>query len=353
MKKITLFLILTIAIIANTQVFAQDTWKLFTEDFEDQIASTRWDAAEAGDANKINYAASYSALGMEAAPGGGEYCLKIEVNTDPDNGQASFVGLFPKGFSFKPPFTLTFDTWLNWEGSAGTTEFLYYGVGHAAAAAFPEDGFDFAFTGDNGSSRDVRLYKNGAEQKIDECETCVYADGTQNNIPGGIYAGSVVDVDPDTDGAYPGMQWLTVSVEASEEATIFYVNGIEWARMNEVATEGNILMGYMDIFSSVAPATNFALFDNVAVTRPVKANTSDNSINNAYVYPNPASGYMNIVVEENSKFELINLAGQTLISQNIEAGTTEINISNLNSGMYFSRITSESGKTQMLKVQIQ
>lgn len=353
MKKITLLLSIMIAIMASTQVYAQTEWTLFSEDFEDQIANTRWDAMEAGDANKVNFAANYTNLGLEAAPNGGSYCVKIEVNTDPDNGEGSFVGMFPKGLSLKPPYTLTFNAWMNWEGSDGTTEFIYYGVGHAAAAAFPTDGIDFSFTGDNGSSRDVRIYKDGVEVGIDDCTNCSYADGTQNNNAGGVYAGSVIDVDPDTDGAYPGMQWLTVSVEVTDAATIFYVNGAEWAQLAEAPLEGNVVVGYMDIFSSVAAATNFMLVDNVTVTKTTPANTSEKAISNVYVYPNPASGFMNVVVDENSNFTLLNLAGQTIFNQRVEEGTTEINISNLNPGMYFSRITTESGKTKMLKVQVQ
>ncbi|MCK5906279.1 MAG: T9SS type A sorting domain-containing protein, partial [Flavobacteriales bacterium] len=69
------------------------------------------------------------------------------------------------------------------------------------------------------------------------------------------------------------------------------------------------------------------------------------------IYPNPAKGMVNVSVEGKANFQLFNISGQSVMNMDIK-GTTSVDISSLNSGMYFSRITSETGATKTLKLQV-
>ncbi|MEN8117345.1 MAG: T9SS type A sorting domain-containing protein [Bacteroidota bacterium] len=341
MKKFT-FLLSIIALLVSAQIYAQND-VLFSEDFEDELAGSRWDISEVGTSNLSNFALEYTSNNLEAAPNGGDYCLKLEVNKV--NEEISFIGLLPKDTSFTGSYTLTFNAWLNWEGSAGTTEFIYFGVGHGSADGFPADGYDLAFTGDNGASQDIRMYKDSEELDIDDCDNCSYAGDTQN---GGVEPYTTSLATPPE----PGNQWLKVSAEVSESSITYKVNDVEWARVEELPADGNIVIGYMDLFTSVAPATNFLLIDNVVVTEGVAVGINDYETDIASIYPNPAKNMINVVVNDRSTFQLVNFSGQTIMNRMVE-GRTTIDVSGMKSGMYLARITNQSGRTQTLKVIIQ
>lgn len=76
----------------------------------------------------------------------------------------------------------------------------------------------------------------------------------------------------------------------------------------------------------------------------------DNLKNGISVYPNPTQNFINIKLDKNvSKFKasLYNAAGQMLLSTE---NRSSINISNLNSGVYFLKIEPENGKSVTKKI---
>lgn len=72
---------------------------------------------------------------------------------------------------------------------------------------------------------------------------------------------------------------------------------------------------------------------------------NENNTNPFYIFPNPTSG--NITINSTYNFnaiEVINFLGQKIISQsNINHNQKTLDVSNLNSGVYFIRIISETG----------
>lgn len=64
------------------------------------------------------------------------------------------------------------------------------------------------------------------------------------------------------------------------------------------------------------------------------------------IYPNPATNVLNIDVSgKMQQLTLINPTGQLVFSQEVEAGTTTINLNGLESGLYFVRIENENNTT--------
>ena len=261
--------------VAPAQVF-------YSEDFQDGNAASRWTVSQAGGVNAADFAFDYSTLGIPLAPNGtGTIGLKLEANLGP-TGASSGIMAFPDGQSFSTTsgsYTLLFDVWMNVQSTTGSTELAIFGVGHTSTAAQqptsttpgtgPSDnGLDFAFTGENGAARDVRVYVAGAEQS-----------GADNN---GGYARREILFQQDGGqapyffaytGEAPENQWLEVGVRVEAEQAQWSVNGQTWATTPVPVTDGNIMLGYMDVFTSVAGPDIFGLYDNVRVIASPTATT--------------------------------------------------------------------------------
>lgn len=245
----------------------------FAEDFNDGNAAARWSFTETGGTNVVDFAFDYEAAGIpllgDETDGIG---LKMAVNTAAP-GLLSAVMAFPNGQSFEGEYVLSFDFWMNFQGTTGTTEHAIFGAGHTSTAIQTpaagsgsvdgtpgtgpsNNGIDYTMTPDNGASRDVRVFVDGAELLG---AAGGFADpnlqSTQHPPYSDAYSGLV-----------PGNQWLAITIEVLADRTIFKVNGQVWAETMQVADPGNIMLGYIDFFGgSVADATSYLVFDNIKV----------------------------------------------------------------------------------------
>lgn len=105
----------------------------------------------------------YSADGVPSAPNGtGTTGLKLEANIA--NGTAAeTAAVHSLGFS-NTPYRVSFDAWVNLSIADGASaEYLGGGVGHDGTTP-GRSGASLIVTGDGGSSRDYRLYKDAGEQ---------------------------------------------------------------------------------------------------------------------------------------------------------------------------------------------
>ena len=240
---------------------------LYEENFDDGQAGTRWSFSSVGGVNGVNFAFDYSAAGIPSAPNGtGTTGLRFDSNLGP-TGASSGIVAFPDGQSFSVPHVLTFDLWMNVEGTA-TTEFAVFGIGHTTSVAQTptsgtpgigpmDNGINYALTGDNGAARDVRVYVDGAELTGAAGGFAGALQSTQNAPYNEAYLAPI-----------PGNQWLEVEVLALSDRTILSVNGNVWAETLTTPGSGNIMLGYMDVFTSVAPGAVFGVYDNVMVAVP-------------------------------------------------------------------------------------
>lgn len=313
--------------------------QLFTEDFEDGIAAIRWNVSEVGTSNTVNFAFDYIGAGLTAAPNGGGLGLKIIVNET--EGVASQVYAFPKDQVFTGNFTVSFDCWMNWTGTDGTTEFAIFGVQKTDEIVPSYNGLDLAITGDGGSGSDVRLYLDGSGVDIDPLDTAaIYLAGTKNFVyPPYTNVGDVA-----------GNQWLEVDIEVTVDSVFFYVNDDLWVRHPKTASDGNIFLGYADFFSSLAAElNNWIIYDNLVVTQTSTGLSNAQNAVSSKMYPNPAQDYLTIEVNNASKLELVNTVGQIVHKSTVE-GKSTISLRNLKSGMYIGKITSGNGEVEMHKI---
>ncbi len=64
---------------------------------------------------------------------------------------------------------------------------------------------------------------------------------------------------------------------------------------------------------------------------------------NINVYPNPAEGFVNVKAEGLKNVELIDMMGRVISRNESSETVTTVDLSSLTSGIYFLRVTTESG----------
>ena len=91
-------------------------------------------------------------------------------------------------------------------------------------------------------------------------------------------------------------------------------------------------------FSDTSGVDNDLFIDNFQITATSLSDTAgveDESLVTLNVYPNPASDVLNISAQNTiNTVEIFNVLGQKVITMQVENTSAEINVSNLNAGIY-------------------
>ncbi|HEX5221628.1 MAG TPA: fibronectin type III domain-containing protein, partial [Verrucomicrobiae bacterium] len=292
---------ITSSVASLSVVMPQGMQTVFYDGFDTAASGNSWDVFE-GSENGIpdytvdwsfDYSSYFSVFNGTTIPpapnttNGTTRGVKLTVNNNDGIGATAGVSLYPKNQSFTGAYSLNFDLWINYpggpsgSGSVGSTEHFTCGINHAGtrvnwASASPSDGIFFAMDGEGGTTSDYRAYvgnTGGSPTGLSFANSGFSASGASS--AGNSDAGWLAIFPPPTyesPGA-PGKRW--VQVELSQDANnvvTWRMNGhIIAQRVNTSAfTNGNIMIGFMDLFASVAsPAADaFVLFDNVRVEIP-------------------------------------------------------------------------------------
>ena len=207
--------------------------------------------------------------------------VRFSVNNNDTTGATAAVNIYPAGQFFSNNFALKFDLWINYPGAAGgvgstgSTEFGIWGINHlgtqanwAAPSAASSDGLWFGADGEGGASADYRAYVgNPSGTQID-----LTAAGTSGLSASNNSAASYQTLFPaarfETAGA-PGKNWVEVELRQTNNLVFWLMDGTVIAQRPNASsfTSGNIMVGYMDPFASIASPERdaFVLFDNVRV----------------------------------------------------------------------------------------
>jgi hypothetical protein len=68
------------------------------------------------------------------------------------------------------------------------------------------------------------------------------------------------------------------------------------------------------------------------------------------VYPNPSNGMFTIEMDQNATIELYDVVGKQLKTQKITVGTSQLDLTDYNSGMYFAKVTNELNQTKTVRL---
>ena len=271
----------------------------FADDFETNSAN-RWieRAGFAGGGpdytagHAFDYSTYFSAfLGGTVPPaphstGNTTHGLRLTVNDNDAVAAVAAVCLYPKWQSFEAAHTLKFDMWINYpggpsgSGAAGSTENAFFGLNHSGdyvnwdnPAAAPSDGVWFTVTGEGGATTDYRAHVGGTNTsplQLAFADSGLAASGATNaNASTEPFPSFFPAPTYETPGA-PGKHWVEVEIgQTAANMLSWRMNGNLIAqRTNQTGfTNGNIMLGFADLFSSLASpaADSFLLYDNVRV----------------------------------------------------------------------------------------
>ena len=258
------------------------------------------------------FAFDYSTMGIPSAPstvGGTTLGLMLEANMDALNPGVAAITLHTNQ-SFTGDRVISFDAWVNANGpfpagGGGSTEFVTCGVGGDGTTVNQGGasglGAWFAASGEGGSSRDYRAYKDAGEQFPASGQYCSSSASANNNSDpyyaqfGGIDVGNLPVQGANNGGPAQqtgvtatgsiGFAWhrfvVTVDVDGGTGGAplvTWSVDGRGFVQLDAgigsaFVSDGTVTIGYMDIFSSVSDnaALSFGLIDNLRIATPAPA----------------------------------------------------------------------------------
>jgi hypothetical protein len=208
--------------------------------------------------------------------------VRLTVNNNDATGSTAGVNIYPLGQKYSGNFALKFDLWINYPGNAGgagtgivgSTEHAIFGINHtgtevnwAAPSASSSDGIWFAADGEGGTTRDYRSYVGnpaGLATELTGVSSGLIATDAVSTVYQTLFPASRFE----TAGS-PGKNWVEVELRQTNDLVSWILDGTVVAqRVNSSQyTSGNIMLGFMDLFASIATpaADGFVLYDNVRV----------------------------------------------------------------------------------------
>ena len=119
-------------------------------------------------------------------------------------------------------------------------------------------------------------------------------------------------------------------------------------QMTEAGLEGSFELCYtFEIHAAPGSSTTDPDMSNnqscITINRGEVA-ISENVVSEVSIYPNPATSVLNVSAAGYNQVEIINMLGQVVYSNSI-SNNAQINVSNLNDGVYFVRLSGANGTT--------
>ena len=225
------------------------------------------------------------------SPGGTTKGLYLTVNKFDGNNAPAAVNLFPASQLFSNNFSLKFDMWLNWSNISSSTEHTLFGINHSGnvtnrIGANTSDGVFFAVDGEGGNGvsststtiRDFAIFRGGGVGAIPVLlttnttafgPTAPLGSLFDNNDPGflSLFPSKNIAGIGSTPAGSAGLRWLSGEVRQVNGIITWLLNGVAVAQFTNTFayTNGAILLGYNDTFSSTGDTNNFVIFDNLSV----------------------------------------------------------------------------------------
>ncbi len=210
----------------------------------------------------------------------------------------------------------------------------------------------------NAQSVDLQAYgfvDNGTDQNvIDELNLSL----TDDLNPNAVVVNAGPDALPATDTimitisymGQPIMQMGGFSAIAVGSGIIFSGEDpiLTADQMTEAGLEGSFELCYtFEIHAAPGSSTTDPDMSNnqscITINRGEVA-ISENVVSEVSIYPNPATSVLNVSAAGYNQVEIINMLGQVVYSNSI-SNNAQINVSDLNDGVYFVRLSGANGTT--------
>lgn len=254
---------------------------LFSEDFNDGLASTRWSVVSQqegihGPDGSVDFSFDYSTLGIANPSGGSDTTgVFLQFNkTDQVGAEGESYSIYPNGQSFSGDIALELDMFVYNDGGSGSTEHGMAGLfldnlNPVSPYEFGADGGPLAwvYSGEGGDgSGDLGKYAEGGVGNTGYTGLGDYNGVPTGNIPG-FQTGAPGSLGPSAPPNDRGA-WVKVRIEVVGTTINWLLNGAvvdSYDNSGGFYTTGNILVGGMDVFNS-SNGNNGVIIDNVVVT---------------------------------------------------------------------------------------
>ncbi len=150
---------------------------------------------------------------------------------------------------------------------------------------------------------------------------------------------------------------LTYSLSNSPEGMTITANEISWTPSTGTTTSGEVTLTVSDDLLTATEIFTITVTDTSSSPEPDASIDAFSSASEGIsAYPNPANGNSVLTLNTNNTkgglVSIYNITGKMVMQQVVAAGSasTEIDIEDLNSGLYMLRFTASNGQISMLKL---
>ncbi len=285
--------LLTVAALRSTVTHAAD---IYSENFDDGNAATRWTTVTSGPVTSSDFAFDYSSvLGFDGNPIGVPQAgqttstgLKLSANVGitPGSGTIAGINAYANGLNLTGSAIMTFDMYAHFNDNGfGSTTYGTYGFYHSTTTGtfnslgpVATSGYWFTNSSDNGTGTAMRALEAGTQDNT----ASRYLDGSQN--PGALTSTTYQSLFPDLDGAggfsiggYVLNRWVNVRLtrdmstglvrwEMKNPADTAYKEIYSVTDATQTQNSGTITLGMTDPFASLSGENTYFLYDNVLIT---------------------------------------------------------------------------------------
>jgi hypothetical protein len=269
---------------------------LYSEDFDDGSAATRWTTATSGAVTSADFAYDYTStldfagnpIGVPQAGQTTHTGLKLAANTGSTPGAGAIAGInaYANSLNLTTSAVMTFDMYAHFNDNGfGSTIYGTFGFYHSTTngtfnslGTVATSGYWITAAADNGTSTAMRALEVGTQDNT----AARYLDGTQN--PGTAAGVTYQALFPDQDGAggfslagYVLNRWVNVRLtrdmstgevrwDMKNPGDANYTQIYSVTDATQTENSGTVTLGMTDPFASLSGPNTYFLYDNVVVT---------------------------------------------------------------------------------------
>lgn len=266
---------------------------IFSDDFDDGNAATRWTTATSGASTLADFAFDYTAvndfngnpIGVPQAGQTSHTGLKLAANFTGPTGAVAGVNAYANSLNLTTSAVMTFDMYAHFTDTGGSTIYGTYGFYHSTQTGTfnslgpaATSGYWFTNSSDNGTSTAMRALEVGTQDNT----AARYLDSTQN--PGSAGGVTYKALFPDLDAAggnslagYVLNRWVNVRLsrdmstglikwEMKNPSDANYTTIYSFNDPTQTQNTGTITLGMTDPFASLSGPNTYYLYDNVVVS---------------------------------------------------------------------------------------
>lgn len=158
----------------------------------------------------------------------------------------------------------------------------------------------------------------------------------------------LVSMDYDGGGEPGDYTWLDIT-----DAFDFSTGNYEWVESGALIIDGDQLIPghyhFAFLYTSTDEAAASWEIDYVKLIGKAMVSVNENNVQSVSLYPNPANEQVSFVLDNDAQVSVFDMTGRMVSEMNAAAGNAQLNVSELESGVYFVNFRYVNGSTAVAK----